>query len=290
MQPRVIRGTITRRADGLWWLSLTAEIPQQVRTTPTRRQRRNGAVGVDLGVRHTATLSTRPGRVHNPRYLECALEELRRSQKHLARCQPDSARYAKAKARAGLIHADVARLRDQYLHRLSTRLASRFEAVGVEGYDVKAMLQHGSKDLPRWLRKQRNRALADSGLGTLREQLRYKTERHGSRLTVTESTAPTGRTCSACGQPRTKAVHPWHELFVCDNPTCGHIRPRRLNTARVLARMAAGEEPGTPHGRSDPPRGGEVRPEGPRPGRRSPMKRVARTRPRGRGETGTSGP
>lgn len=291
LQPRITRGTLTLGADGLWWLSLSCEVPREVRTTPTRRQRTNGPVGLDLGTRHTATFSKRTGgnrNLRNPRHLEAAQAELRTAQQHLARCQPGSARHARAKARVGLIHADVARLRDQHLHRASTRLAHRYEAIATEGYNLQDLAREGSKNLPKKLRRQRNRALADSGLGALRTHLAYKTERSGSHLTVTERSAPTGRTCGACGTVKTKPIPQHHELFTCDH--CSHTTPRRHNTARVLETVAAAHT-GPPNGESDQPRGGEVRPrQAPGPDGHSPTKRAARTQPPGRDQTGTPGP
>lgn len=289
LQPRLVKATVTLGADGLWWLSLSAEVPVKVRTRPSRRQRERGATGLDLGVRNVVTSSKRLGgdqNLPNPRYLEQALVELRAAQKHLSRCVPGSARHARVKARVGLIHADVARLREQHHHRLSTRLAERFAAVAVEGYDLQELARRGSEGLPGEVRRRRNRALADTGAGMLRQQLQYKTARYGSHLVVAEPDAPTGRTCATCGQVKAKPVPPYHEVFACE--ACGRTRPRRLNTALALEAVAASS--GSPHGGSDQPRGEDVRPAASRRGGQSSMKRAARSRSPGRGQTGTPGP
>jgi putative transposase len=284
---RLIRGTITRGADGLWWLSLTAEIPAQVRTFPSRAQREGGLVGVDFGVREVATLSNGV-RIPNGRHYEAALAELRTAQKALSRCQKDSRRREKAKARVGLIHADVARLREAALHRATTALVRQHDVIAVEGWDVQQVMYRGSKDVPLRVRRDRNRALADTGVGMSRQMLIYKGPQVASTVLVTDPQARSGCTCSVCRKARTTPLPPHRELFTSDQ--CGHVLDRRDNTAQAVAGWAAQELKKHGPSISGPakPRGGNVRPGGGRKAAtgRSPVKRAASTRPR-RGEPGT---
>lgn len=290
LQPRIIRASISKGADGLWWASLGCEVPEQVRTAPSYRQQQRGHVGVDLGVRSTATLSQRLGGrrdIPNPTPLEKAQGELRQAQRHLSRTQQGSARHARAKARVGLIHAGVARLREQHLHRATTRLARAFAGIAVEGHDLQKLAQNGSVDLPRALRNRRNRALADASAGSLRQMLHNKISRTGATLVVAEAGMPTGRTCARCGAVKTKPVPPWYEVFSCD--ACGTKAPRRVNTARVLQLVSAGS--GSLDGGSAQSRGGDVSPGRPSGSDgQSSTKRAARSRSPGRGQTGTPGP
>jgi putative transposase len=304
-QARVTRATITLGADGLWWCSVGAEVPHMTRTAadpetgekipePTPRQAGAGkcgsrswqprhapepgaapVIGVDFGVREIATASNGTC-IPNPRYLEDALAELRAAQKRLSRCQPGSKRREKAARRAGLIHADVARLRDASLQRATTALVRGHAVIAVEGWDVQQVLAEGSKDVPRKLRRQRNRALADTGIGMGRQMIVYKGPRAGTRVLVTGPQAKTGRTCSVDGRARTTPLPPGEEMFRSDQ--CGHVLPRRENTARALAGWAAQEiKRGLPHSSPDKPRGGDVRPAAVRRDGQSPVKRAAST-------------
>lgn len=290
LQPRIVRATISKGADGLWWASLGCEVPVQERTSPTRRQAERGAVGIDLGVRSIATLSRRAGGsrdIANPSYLEKAQQELRRAQKTLSRRHKDSAGYAKAKARVGLIHADVARLRQDHLHRSSTRIARTFAAIGIEGHDMQLLAQSSDEDVPRWVRRDRNRALSDASAGALRTQIKMKASRSGSTVVDLGQGVPTGRTCAACGSVKTKPVPAWHEQFACDE--CGRALPRRLNSARLVEMAAVGSGP--PDGGSAQSRGGGVSPDRPSGADgQPPAKRAARSGPSGPGQTGTPGP
>lgn len=313
-QASITRATITLGADGLWWCSVGAEIPMGIRTAvnpatgekipaPTPRQLGSGkcgtrswqprhtaradaaaVVGVDFGVREIATISN-GARIPNPRYLEDALAELRAAQKHLSRCQPSSARREKARRRVGLIHADIARLRDASLHRATTALVRDHAVIAVEGWNVQQVMQKGSKDLPRRLRRARNRALADTGVGMGREQIRYKGPRYGAEILATSPEAETGRTCHICRRVRTTPLPPGEDMFSSDQ--CPHVLDRRRNTALALAGWARQElsKARAAATRPDEPRGGDVRPGTVRRDRQSPVKRAASTR-RGRAQTG----
>jgi putative transposase len=93
---------------------------------PTRPE---SAVGVDLGVKSLAVLSTGET-VPNPRHLETAQRELRRLQRQAARrVGPDrrtrrqpSQRWRGTRARIGRLHTAVTNARRDGLHKLTTRL------------------------------------------------------------------------------------------------------------------------------------------------------------------------
>ena len=207
---------------------------------PTRRQREGGTVGVDLGVRDLATLSTGET-VDNPRYLEAALADLRRAQRALSRTQEGSRRRERARRKVALLHARARRARRGATIRAVTGLTRRYEHIVVEGWDVQRAAQHASEDLPARVRRARNRALMDAACGDFRARLALAAPQAGSTVTVLDRHLPSGRTCSACGAVRDKPLPPAEEKWEC--PACGHSAPRRLNTARALVRLASQAAP-----------------------------------------------
>lgn len=70
---RLLGATVSRTA-GRWFVSFAVEVEREVPAGPSRRQCRGGVVGVDLGVKHLAVLSTgekgpepaAPGRIPAP--------------------------------------------------------------------------------------------------------------------------------------------------------------------------------------------------------------------------------
>ncbi len=279
---RIVRATISRGASGTWWCSVTAEVIADLPDGPSRRQRVNGTVGLDLGTRYLAVDSD--GTIHaNPQHLDQALADLRVAQQTLSRTQPDSRRREKARRRVGTIHEQVALMRKSSIDRITTLLARTFNEIVVEGWDAQRLAERGNTgDAPARIKRRRNRQLADAAPGMFRWQLEYKTSWTGSKLAKADRHQETGRTCSVCGTVKDKPVPLHHDEFVCPATTCGTRIDRRVNTARVL-RAAGGGRSG--HGTRPPgpeptkPRGEDVRPETVRRGRQSSLKRAARTRP-----------
>jgi putative transposase len=150
------------------------------------------------------------------------------------------------------VHAKVARLRSDGLHKLTTRLAVTYGTVVVEDLAVKAMTArpkpnpdaaggHGRNGARP--KAGLNRALLDVAPGELRRRLDYKCRWYGSKLVVAGRRYPSSKICSAC---RTvKAKLPLSErTFVCEH--CGLVIDRDLNAALNLASLA--EATGTASG------------------------------------------
>lgn len=309
-QARIIRATITLGADGIWWCSAGAEIPYAARTAPSKRQAARGTAGIDFGTARTMTVTGRRPAA-SPAHLENELAALGAAQRHASRTVPGSARHAKAKAKAGLIHADVARLRADTLHRATTSLARNYAVLGFEGFNVQQMMMRGSQDLPRRARRRRNRSLADAGIGMGRGMLKYKAPRYGATavavgpdaITITgpgpedareadlpADARPNG-TCSKCRQAKAKPARTHEVLYRCD--ACGRVRLRTLNSAENIRRWAdeaLTAEPGCATSGPDQSRGEDEPVTALRRAGRSPAKRAATpSRASPRGGTGIPG-
>jgi putative transposase len=216
----ILAATVTRTADR-WFVSFDVEVE---RTIPTVHGR-TSVVGVDVGIRHLAVLSTGAPPIPNPRALERSLRSLRRTGRKLSRCKPGSARRDRARRRLARIHARTANLRRGALHQLTTQLATRHGIVVVEQLHMAGMVRN----------RPLARALTDSGMAQLRRLLAYKTGWYGSRLIVAGRFYPSSKTCSACGW--VKAKFTLSELtFKCG--ACGLVLDRDLNAARNLANLA----------------------------------------------------
>jgi putative transposase len=215
---RIVAATISRRADR-WFVSFTVEV---LRAIPTGNGKPR-VVGVDVGVRHLAVLST--GEViPNPRALEGSLRKLRRINRELARRMPGSKRRNRTRRRVARTYAHTANLRRDALHKLTTSLATQHGTVVVEQLNVAGMIHN----------RRLARAIADTGVGELRRQLGYKATWYGCRLVVADRFYPSSKTCSACGWVKAKLTLA-ERTFCCE--ACGLVMDRDLNAARNLAKL-----------------------------------------------------
>jgi putative transposase len=217
---RILAATVTRTADR-WFVSFDVEVERA-------KPRSNGktcVVGVDVGIRHLAVLSTGAPPVPNPRALERSLRSLRRTSRQLSRRKPGSARRDRARRRLARVHARTANLRRQALHQLTTELATGYGIVVVERLHLAGLMRN----------RPLARALTDSGMAMLRRFLAYKTSWYGSQLIVADPFYPSSKTCSACGWVRAKLTLS-ERTFNCG--MCGLVLDRDLNAARNLANLA----------------------------------------------------
>jgi putative transposase len=217
---RILAATISRQA-GRWSVSFTVEVERAVSV----RNGKTTVVGVDVGIRHLAVLSTGAPPIPNPRALEGSLRALRRVSRELARREPGSGRRYRARCRLARIHGRAANLRRDAMHKLTTSLATEHGIVVVEQLNVAGMVRN----------RRLARALSDTGMAELRRQLTYKTTRYGSRLVVADPFYPSSKTCSACGWVKAKLTLA-ERTFACE--ACGLAVDRDLNAARNLAKLA----------------------------------------------------
>jgi putative transposase len=225
---RIMSATV-RRDGGRWHVAFCVEI-ERAEPTPAVG---SSVVGVDVGIRHLAVLSTGE-LVPNPRHLNDVQRRLRTLGRSLARkVGPDrrtgqrpSNRWQRAQVRLARAHTRVAHLRRDGLHKFTTCLASSYGTVVVEDLNVAGMLRN----------HRLARHIADAGFAELRRQLDYKTTWNGGRLLVADRWYPSSKTCSGCGTVKTKLALSEHE-YSCE--ACGLVIDRDLNAARNLAALAA---------------------------------------------------
>ena len=222
---RILSATVSRTAQR-WFVSFTVEVQ---RDAPERHARPGSAIGVDLGVKTLLTGVDDRGRLimlAGPRPLRAGLRRLRRASRAHSRKHPGSAGRRHSAARLARLHARVASLRADALHKATTRLAARYETVVVEDLNVTGMVAN----------RRLARAVSDQGFGAARRMLGYKTAREGGRLVVADRWFPSSKRCSGCGSVRAKLTLA-ERVYRCD--VCGLVLDRDVNAARNLLSLAA---------------------------------------------------
>lgn len=229
---RLVRVSVSCRA-GCWYASLTVEREPSTACRPKR-----GAVGVDLGIKHLATLSDGTI-IPNPRALDARLKALRKAQQALSRKTTGSVRRGKAKERVARLYARIADARMDAINKATTMIARTYSVVCIEDLNVAGMVKN----------HRLAKAIMDASFYEFRRQLEYKTARSGARLHVIDRWYPSSKACSSCGVVKAK-LSLSERVYQCD--VCGLSMDRDLNAAINL--MVAGSAPETVNAR-----GGDVR-------------------------------
>ena len=208
--------TVSKEADQ-WHVALAIETKDCLSGRMDK-----GVVGVDLGVKTLATLST--GEVEEgPKAHKRLLGRIKRLSRSLCRKKKGSANRAKAKTKLASMHQRIANVRKDNLHKLTTKLATEFETIGIEDLNVKGMVKNHCLA----------RAVSDAGFFEFRRQLEYKAAMTGAKVVVVSRWFPSSKTCSVCGEIHDMPLS--QRLMSC---SCGNTMDRDLNAAINLRNYA----------------------------------------------------
>lgn len=189
-------------AQGRWYLNVCIEIPN------IERQKTDRAVGIDLGLKDFATLSTgeKVSAQQHYRKIEAKLAIAQRANK---------------KRQARKLHAKVANTRRDFLHKLSHRIVREFDFIAVGNVNAAGLAKTSMA-----------KSVLDAGWSSFRQQLRYKAIGHGAVFEEVNESFTT-QVCSACGclpQSRPKGIADLGiRIWTCSD--CGCVHDRDVNAA-----------------------------------------------------------
>lgn len=203
-------GSFSEDARGHWYFNVTVEVEAQ----PTAG---TGAIGIDLGLKETATCSDGTRLERKARYRE--LEQ-----------QLGIAQRARKKSRIKALHAQIRNRRKDDNHQFTTALVKKHGAIFVGNVS-------SAKLAKTWMAK----SIHDAGWHQLKTYLRYKSKAHGVWFEEIDE-AYTTQACSCCGSispssPKGRAGLGIREWTCC---ACGTTHERDINAAMNI--LALGHE------------------------------------------------
>ncbi len=211
--PSVVKGgCFVEDSRGRWYVCLTVEADQKPTGT--------GEVGIDLGLKTLATLSTGE-KIENPTYYRQLEEKLGTAQR------------AGNKKRVKAIHSKIKNRRQDYLHKASSKIAKENRLIVVG--DVSSS-QLGQTKMAK--------SVYDTGWSTLRYMLKYKASMHSATYKEVDEKFTT-QTCSSChlisdNSPKGRTglgIRQWE----CSN--CGTHHDRDVNAARNILAIGLSTQP-----------------------------------------------
>jgi len=203
-QGKVTGARLTRTADW-WFVSIQVEMPDE------KPDPGPSAVGIDVGLNRLATLSTSEG-CENQAFLKTALKKLRQANKRLHRRVQGSKNREQARRQVARLHYRITCLRDDVLHKLTTRLANCYGIVGIEDLNLKGLLKN----------RRLSRSFSDAALGKLLTLLTSKVETRGGQVIKMERFFPSSQLCHCCGW-RWKDMALSDRVFLCQNEACAYF-------------------------------------------------------------------
>ena len=223
--------TISREADR-WLISFKIEVDS------ISTDKKIDVVGIDLGVKTLATLST--GKVFEGVYSYRKLSaKLAKLQRELNQKIFGSSNYQKAKLKVQKLHRRIANLRKDTLHKLTSHLSKNHAVNVIEDLNVSGMLANYKLA----------KAIADMGFYEFRRQLEYKSQLYGSKLLIVDRFYPSSKTCSNCGEKKDSLLLS-ERVFCCEK--CHYQIDRDLNAAKNLEKLGQAMAEVTPVDKKGP--------------------------------------
>ena len=214
---QILSATVSEQA-GHWYVSVQV---QEERAVP---EHTGPVVGVDLGIKHLATLSD--GEViTNPRHLKRRLKKLKRLQRVVSRRQKGSKNRKKAVRKLANLHRQIKHQRSNTLHQVTTRLSKTTSVLVIEDLNVSGMLKNHHLA----------QAIGDVGFSEFKRQLLYKASWYGARVVLADQWEPSSKRCSGCGWIDAHLTLS-DRTFHCEQ--CGLVLDRDLNAAINLEKLA----------------------------------------------------
>ena len=245
--PRIPKGSYYKcpriSFDGkYWYLSFVYEVPDiSVELTDL-------VIGVDLGIKTLATLSTGEfiENINKSRRVKQLEKQLRREQRHLARqLQANTKGYLKTekggrkriykrplelcsniqetKSKIKLIYRKLHSIRMNHLHQTTSYLVKQLpKGIVIEDLNVKGMMKN----------RHLARHIQNAMFYEFSRQLEYKCLQYGIYLVVADRFYPSSKTCSYCGDIKSD-LKLKDRVYKCNS--CGLKKDRDLNAAENLA-------------------------------------------------------
>ncbi len=210
--------TVKLSPSGRWTVSILVDVEICILPEST------SSIGIDLGITSLVALSTGE-KIANPKRFKAKKPKLRKAQKALIRKQKGSNNRHKARLKVAKIHAEISDARNDFLHKLTTRLVRENQTIAIEDLAVKNMVKN----------KKLAFSISDASWAELVRQLEYKCDWYGRTFVKIDRWFPSSKRCGNCGYIVDKLplnIREW------DCPKCSIRHDRDINASKNI--LAAG--------------------------------------------------
>ncbi|MBW4554123.1 MAG: transposase [Aphanocapsa sp. GSE-SYN-MK-11-07L] len=211
--------TVIKDCADRYFLSFVVDVE------PERVEPINPSVGIDLGIKTFAVLSTGEF-VSAPDYSKLD-RKVRKLQKKLARQPKGAKRRYLTRLRIAKTHNKIADTRKDFLHKLSTKVIRENQSIALEDLNVSGMLKN----------RKLSKAIAMQGWREFRVLLEAKSKKRDRQFTVISRWEPTSQLCSNCG-------YRWGKLDlsvrIVQCLSCNSTHDRDENAAKNIDKVGMG--------------------------------------------------
>ena len=208
--------TISKTPSGKYYVSIiVAGVShiEQVKPNPDK------ILGLDYAM-NGFFVSSEGETANYPRYYRSAEAKLHKLSRAVSRKKKGSNNRYKARLKLAKWHERISNMRNDFLHKLTFKLATTYDAIVVEDINMRDMSQA----------LKFGKSVADNGFGIFRRFLDYKLLDRGKQLIKIDKWFPSSQTCSNCGSINDKLALS-DRVYSCINLDCNTVLGRDYNAA-----------------------------------------------------------
>jgi putative transposase len=180
-------------------------------------QQLKSSVGIDVGIKSFAMLSNQQVFDAPKPLIASAKTKLAILQRQTSRQVKGYNNQRKTYNKISRLHAQIACIRKNFLHKLTTYLAKTFKLIKIENLNVLGMMANHKLA----------GAISDLGFYEFKRQLDYKCKMYGANLVLVDQWFPSSKNCSNSWNKKDMPLGFW----TYDCPACGRYIDRDLNAS-----------------------------------------------------------
>ena len=212
MEGEIKSATIKQEPNGHWNITFVSHLQ-----LPDASATCDNPVGIDVGLESFVTLDNGE-KVKPPKFYRKGERKLRRAQRKLSRCKKNSRNRQKAKKRVALCHAKVRNQRNDWLHKLSSRLVRLYDTLCVEDLNLRGLV-----------RTKLAKSFSDAAISSFLRMLEYKVVSRYGQVVKVGRFFPSSKTCSNPDCRHKQFLKLSERKWVCEK--CGTLHDRDINAA-----------------------------------------------------------
>ena len=179
-------------------------------------------IGIDLGIKDFCIISNGE-KISNPKYLRNNIERIKVLQKRKDVKKKGSTRRFRQNKKVEKKHEYVKNIRQDFLHKLSSKIISENQTICLEDLNVSGMMKNHCLA----------QSISDVGWGKFVELLTYKADWYGKNVLQIGRFEASSKICSVCGEVN-KLLTLKDREWICK---CGVKHDRDLNAAANIKKF-----------------------------------------------------